>query len=394
MTAPPPVKVTSALKRFVDLPLVGESEQVLSGMDASMGLDRVRFYGREYGPKLVHAVQRVKITRGAITIYEETDDHYTANGQHENSRKNLKRGNFNGYMSRGSAKKCKRMLEAWMQSINTAFASRNKTQVQGEIYSTFCTMTLPDHQRHSDQDIKRRVLDNFIRVLKDHYGVTHYFWKAEPQANGRIHFHMLIDRYIDKEEFSQRWDQCTEILGYVSSYQARTGRMFPPATKIEKLNTDGAAISYAIKYLSKAPLRLRSITPSPEGRKVTMHYYTEKKQKDGTVVMAESRPIEGRVWGCSDALRECRPPVFAMSPRVEGLLDYAQHTGRTRTVVIERATVIIGDMLTHLRKYDKWLWTLWRWHHLSTFQFLYGDRDGPPSGNYYDLSEALTECYQ
>lgn len=392
--APHPSVVAEVLPRFANLPLEGEGQQLLGDRDTSMGLDRVRFYGREYGPKLVQCVQRVRISRGALVVYEESDSHYTSNGQHENSRRNLKRGNFNGYMSRGAAKRCKRMLETWMQAINTAFASRNKRQVQGQIFSTFATCTLPDEQIHTDQEIKRHIWDPFIRCLKDHYGIIHYFWKAEDQENGRIHFHALLDRYIDKEEFSQRWDHYCEKLGYVSRYQARTGKMFPPATKIEKLNTDGAAISYAIKYLSKAPIRLRSIVPSAEGRKVRVSYHIEKLQRDGSLKMCESRPIGGRVWGCSDALRECKPPTFAMTDRTEGLLKYMEAQKGTRTVHEDRATIIIGNVLSAVRRYDKWLWTLWRWHHLATFQYLYSEREGPPSGNYYDLGVGLTECYR
>jgi len=205
---------------------------------------------------------------------------------------------------------------------------------------------------------------------------------------------MLIDRYIDREQFSHWWDRACEQLGYVSRYMEQSGSLFPPATNITQLPTDSKAISYVVKYLCKAPIRLRSIKPNDEGgRDITCHYY-QPKVKNGVEVLAEYRPISGRVWGCSDGVRECRPPVIADSQRVDAFLSYLKDSGKVREVQIDRAVVMVGDILTHLRQFDKWLWTLWRWHHLATFRFLYCGRGRPPSGNYYDLSVSLTECYR
>ena len=172
------------------------------------------------------------------------------------------------------------------------------------------------------------------------------------------------------------------------------GSLFPPSTNVMKLATDSKAISYVIKYLAKAPIRLKSIKPGADGQRQTTNHYYQPKIKNGVEYMAEYRPIEGRVWGCSDGVRECRPPVIALTERTEGFLDMVKQSSKFRYVQMDRAQVFIGNTLGALREYDRWLWTLWRWHHLATFRYLYGDRDGPPSGNYYDLSLALTECYR
>ena len=385
---------TVAHPRFVDLPMVGEGEAVLGSNLTSMGLDSVRLCNENYGPKSVTYVERYRISRGAVAIYRESLELHSANGQCEASRANLSRGDYNGYLSPATARRCKKMIEAWMHSVNCAASSRLAEQVQHSIYSTFATMTLPSAQIHDDNEIKRAILMPFIQALKRDFGLEHYFWKAEPQENGRIHFHMLIDRYIDRDQFSHWWDKSCEALGYVSRYMETSGSLFPPATNITQLPSDSKAISYVVKYLAKAPIRLRSIRPGADGqREVTCHYY-QPKQHRGATVLAEYRPIEGRVWGCSDGVRECRPPVVADSVRVDAFVKYLQGTGRVREITMDRAFIIVGDILTHLRKFDKWLWTLWRWHHLATFRFLYCGRGRPPSGNYYDLSLALTEVYR
>jgi hypothetical protein len=385
---------TVAHPRFVDLPLVGEGEALVGDNLSSMGLDSLRLQNDQYGKRTVYSCQRVRISRGAVVIYKESLEQHTVTGQHENSKANLSRGSYNGYISPATARRCKKMIEAWMHSVNCAASSKLAAQVQGSIYSTFATMTLPSAQIHDDNEIKAAILAPFIQALKRDFGIEHYFWKAEPQENGRIHFHMLLDRYIDRELFSHWWDRACEMLGYVSRYMEQSGSLFPPATNITQLPTDSKAISYVVKYLAKAPIRLRSIKPNADGgRDVTCHYY-QPKEKHGVTVLAEYRPIKGRVWGCSDGVRECRPPVVTDSCRVDAFLSYLQQSGRVREIQIDRATVIVGDILGHLRKFDKWLWTLWRWHHLATFRFLYCGRGRPPSGNYYDLSLALTEVYR
>lgn len=389
----PPVP-TAAHPRFRNLPAVGEIERYVDPSLSSMGLDNVRLCNEQYGEKTVHYVGRIRISRGAAVIYRESQEVGGKQGLHDNSQRNLSRGSYNGYISPATARKCKKMIEAWMHSVNCAASSRLREQVQHSIYSTFATMTLPSAQVHDDNEIKRKILMPFIQSLKRDFGLEHYFWKAEPQENGRIHFHMLIDRYIDREQFSHWWDRACEQLGYVSRYMEASGSLFPPACNITQLPSDSKAISYVVKYLAKAPVRLRSITPKADGgREVRCHYY-QPKVKQGVTVLAEYRPIDGRVWGCSDGVRECKPPVLADSERMDAFLRFLSDSGRVRQMEIDRAVVLCGDILGHLRKFDKWLWTLWRWHHLALFRFLYCGRGRPPSGNYYDLSLALTECYR
>lgn len=380
--------------RFRDLPAVGLSETVCSSASSSMGLDSVRLYNEQYGQRTVSKIQRARIGRGAVVVYTESLEQHSANGQHENSRKNLSRGNYNGYISPATAKKCKRMIEAWIHSVNCAASSQLRDKVSGEIYLTFATFTLPSEQVHEDNEIKRRILMPFIQSLQRDFEVKHYYWKAEPQENGRIHFHMLLDHYIDRELLSHWWDRACEQLGYVSRYMEQSGSLFPPAANVTQLPSSSKAISYVIKYLAKAPIRLRSIKPREDGGRDVRCSFYQPKVVGETEVLAEYRPISGRVWGCSDGVRACVAPTIALSERVEGLLEIVQEHRSFRYVHMDRAEVYIGPVLETLREYDKWLWNLWRWHHLALFRYLYMDREKPPSGHYYELGPALTELYR
>ena len=64
------------------------------------------------------------------------------------------------------------------------------------------TLTLPSAQRHPDEEIKSKLLNQFLIELKNKFQVRDYIWKAEKQENGNIHFHILINKYIHHRRLS------------------------------------------------------------------------------------------------------------------------------------------------------------------------------------------------
>ena len=85
----------------------------------------------------------------------------------------------------------------------------------------FVTLTLPAKQVHTDVEIKKQCINQFLVELRKNYGVTNWIWKAELQKNENIHFHLIIDKYIDFQALRRRWNRIIEKLGYVSNYQQK-----------------------------------------------------------------------------------------------------------------------------------------------------------------------------
>lgn len=92
---------------------------------------------------------------------------------------------------------------------------------------SFITLTLPAKQCHGDTFIKSNFLNQFLVELRRNYGLTNYVCKAELQKNENIHFHLLIDRYIDYQALRRRWNRCIEKGGYVSKYQKKMSNLTP-----------------------------------------------------------------------------------------------------------------------------------------------------------------------
>lgn len=144
---------------------------------------------------------------------------------------------YNGYLSPGATREIKRRLEVWLTAIETAIdlSKQKKMVIVDQVLPTFVTLTLPAMQVHSDYQIKKYALDPFLSWLKVQngevfktginkgkpkgFGVECYFWRAETQKNGNIHFHIICDRFIPWERIRQKWNSILESFGeYVSMY--------------------------------------------------------------------------------------------------------------------------------------------------------------------------------
>jgi len=100
----------------------------------------------------------------------------------------------------------------------------NQSQLLYKI--AFITLTLPSKQIHSDIEIKKIILNQFLIELKQKYKVSNFVWKAEKQENGNIHFHILIDKYIHWSAIRSIWNRSCNKLGYVDRYQQKMLNFF------------------------------------------------------------------------------------------------------------------------------------------------------------------------
>lgn len=166
-----------------------------------------------------------------------------------NAEKNLNNLNgndsaYNGYLSPATRRYVERMMSVWLTSVelNNELKKGKKEVNLEKVFPTFVTLTLPSVQVHTDNTIKEKILSPFITWLtadssevykkgpkkgqKKGFGVSVYFWRAEPQKNSKIHFHIIADKYVPWDRIRDQWNQCCERLGYVSRYALVQKRNF------------------------------------------------------------------------------------------------------------------------------------------------------------------------
>lgn len=295
---------------------------------------------------------------------------------------NLTRGIYNGYISPATRRHIRRSVGTWIRSVWHYRQRIKKHWDPGKPYPVFITLTLPSPQQHDDREINRKCLQPFLQQLKRQHGITHYFYRSEAQENGNVHYHLLTDRYIDKGDLQIAWNKCVNVLGYEDRYFEASGEINPPSTEVHRM-TDRIRdkktgewrsvdpVEYLLDYVTDCAALEEDQDPmmlGPERERVLIGRYRNNK---GEWITYRTRPINGRVWGMSDAVREIKEPRAECTPQIWGALNRAVDRGELRIVTMDHATLFFGPVHDVLRRSRGWLSTLVDLYHVHVFGWLY-----------------------
>lgn len=112
----------------------------------------------------------------------------------------------------------------------------------------FMTLTLPGVATADHKAIKRKVLDPFYTYARNVLGLQDYVWTAELQKRGEIHFHVLVNQFLDKGRIRKAWNDACARSGIVDMSQGSD----KPSTEIEAVKSYNGSKAYAAKYIGKA----------------------------------------------------------------------------------------------------------------------------------------------
>lgn len=147
----------------------------------------------------------------------------------------------------------------------------------------FITLTLSEKQKHSDQEIKSKLLNPFLDWMKRSHNANCYLWKAEAQKEtGNIHFHITTNVFIHWKSIRRKWNELQYKLGYEKA--------FTDGNKDGKNSTD----VHAVKNIKKIGWYLAK--------------YFVKNETD-------RRQINGKLWGCSTNLSKLK---ITLTPHDDG----------------------------------------------------------------------------
>ena len=223
----------------------------------------------------------LRLFNNSFCIYNQAVAKSAPSEVNEMSKENLKSNRVKGKLSSASKRRIRKYVEPWLMSIVVNNKYRVSKFERKERYIVMLTLTLSAKQVHSDKEIRRKILIPFIDKLKYNTGTTHYFYRSEKQENGNIHFHLVTDRWIDKEKAAKWWNDSQERLGYISEFFKNHGHRNPPSTKLTGQGDVNDIVGYVMKYATK----------------------TEKYN-----------PVEGRLYGMADTLLEVAPFDTVLTP--------------------------------------------------------------------------------
>lgn len=143
----------------------------------------------------------------------------------------------------------------------------------------FLTLTIPDNWQVEKYSFCVNVLLHaFERVLREEYGAN-YVWKGELQRRGTPHFHIIMDKFIDKWTVTEIWNRILQVYGAMENYTLRTGKSEAFATNVRAVNSLRRLRNYLSKYFMK-PVTDQKIC------------------------------LNARLWGCSKLLKGAKCPEF------------------------------------------------------------------------------------
>ena len=196
--------------------------------------------------------QLLQITPTSLIVYNEYQFRQGRSEKSVLNEVNLTRGNYNGYISIKAKRTITKRLNAWLNSLIHYNKTHRPLSKKPQRKPTFITLTLPSTQLHNDKELKRFCLMPFLERLKNKYNVKHYFWVAEAQKNGNLHFHIIIDSYVHHAKVRAFWNKDLEKLGYVTQFENKHGHRNPNSTDIHIVGGFESAIKYVVKYVSKS----------------------------------------------------------------------------------------------------------------------------------------------
>lgn len=195
---------------------------------------------------------RMLQVRGSMVLdYEFTEFHKFDKSEESLNIISATKLTYGGEISAAGQKRMKRILMCWAHSLDLYNSSLSSTFLAHKRKIVFITLTLPSVQINSDREIKDKCLKPFMRVLREKFDCKNYIWKAESQENGNIHFHILIDRYVDFEKVQEMWNCALNNLSYIDSFERKFNHRNPPSTRTELVLNQADMESYIMKYIGK-----------------------------------------------------------------------------------------------------------------------------------------------
>lgn len=249
----------------------------------------------------------------------------------------------------------------------------------------FITLSLSSKQIHSDQEIKAKLLNQFLIEMVRRWKVKMYVWRAEKQKNGNIHFHIITGSFIPWNELRNCWNRIQQKLGYVDRYrenqEARHRHGFnynpkhekhwpyerqlkawkkgcethwdnPNSVDIHSIRHVGNIRAYFSKYMTKN------------------ENYTNKQKEEFNKLSEEEKEkirqvttVQGKLWSCSNNLSDLRGAYAEVFCQVREELErlqkkypiYLYNSDYFHVYNISYATLVENDCFTLISIFEDYI---------------------------------------
>ena len=208
----------------------------------------------------------------------------------------------NGKISKTAYRKISRAIDYLVYLAKPKKLPHTKHGKDFSFRLNFVTLTLSSKQIHTDHEISYHIFHPFLVSLTRQFKITNYIWRAERQASGGLHYHLITDRFIPWQQLRELWNNAQQHLGYVSRYRESRLQFFNGSFRYDPRDRKGRTMAQQLKAYRegcKTDWNSPNSTDVHSIRLITnvQAYFKKYMTKEG-----QNSNIAGRLWGCSQRL--------------------------------------------------------------------------------------------
>lgn len=217
------------------------------------------------------------------------------------NQKNLANNQHSGLLSKKSVSKLRSAINWLVCSAKPKSVFSEHLQKWFTFKINFITLTIPYcHKKPSNRELKEKLLNPFLTLMRSKYGLNNYVWKVEFQANGMPHVHFTTDSFIHWRVIKRCWNKLLLDNGYMADYTNKFwGCDFDKYLSLipAKSAVDRAKAKKAFEAGQASGWRQPNSTDvhSVKSVKDIAAYISKYMAKNSQL----SEKFTGRIWGCS-----------------------------------------------------------------------------------------------
>jgi hypothetical protein len=266
---------------------------------------------------------------------------------------NLMDNNVKGRLSINSIKKIRNNVNTWIEAIDgySYINGIDKNKYHNKI--SFCTLTLPYTQQHSDIYIKRNMYNRFDIEIKRKSKVKSNIWVTEQQKNSNIHFHILYSGFIHWDLVRSTWNKILKDNNYIDLYRSVQLDKHKNGFKLDEDKLKYWSAENQLKAYNKG---MKEDWQDPNSTDIhnlnkinnVGNYITKYMTKNNS-----ESSMSGRLWGRTDTFMNNKNFVSSVDSEINNILKYGVNRGNLREIKTDNCIIYKGFSFDYLKNTSK-----------------------------------------
>lgn len=215
---------------------------------------------------------------------------------------------YTGILTPGAKKRLTRCIELLIQSAKHQTVIHPTKGYKFPFKVGFMTLTIHSPDRNITQkEAHSTCLEPFLQWVRRVHGCKLYLWKAELQMRGQIHYHITLGTFIHYNDIRKKWNELQQRAGYLNEFHAQYGHYDAPSTEIKSVRKVSNLPGYILKEVTKSYQNANS--------------------------------VHGKVWDCSNNLKESKYYVTVADGDYSQRICKAIDSGEVQAVYTDHCTI-------------------------------------------------------